>query len=161
MTCVLHGNLQFSHLLYKLGSTHFLIYNFSVLVLRNLIYFFHLDKQHPCWLEILPMAELRISSFLPLSLKCPRVHFMWMWVYSRGPPFLPIPTAGLNFLTDGTLIAWPYFPGFKVGKSPILPIWMFVGVGYKSLPSTITPKLCGYWLELFSLAVLVDSVRVH
>ncbi len=37
-------------------------------IFHDSIFIFHLDKQHPCWLEILPMAELRISSFLPLSL---------------------------------------------------------------------------------------------
>ncbi len=76
MTCSalgLHGNLWFSHLLkimlYQPSQCFQLFLTCFLNVFRNPFFIFDLDKQHPVWMEKLPMSV----QFLPCLHKCSRV----------------------------------------------------------------------------------------
>ncbi len=132
---------------------HCLNFNYSLLgvsvnVFHNLFLIFDLDMQHPVLLEKLPMSvELRISSS-----PCPCVHPCVCGRIHEDPLF-PILPGGFNSAAEGALVGClAVFPRHK-GRTKlisILPFWLFGGVDYESLQSTIIP---GGWLGLFSLVV--------
>jgi hypothetical protein len=122
----LHGNLRFFCLL-TIRFTHYLISTFSLLdvsgnIFHNQFFIFHLDKQHPFWLERLPVSvELRIASSPVFKSPMSSCTPMWVWVYSRGPPFPYLAwciqlSCGLSTCRWMPGPAWPYFPGLKVGQ---------------------------------------------
>ncbi len=103
---------------------------------------------------------------------------MWVWVYSRGPPFSLSDSTFQRMagtLADGCLAV--YFPGSKVGQMYYFYSFFLTG-GLFSLslivncyiaPSTITPLLCGwfqrfsfYWLGQGSLkSSLVERLQIR
>jgi hypothetical protein len=81
---------------------------------------FHLDKQHPFWIEETTDVGSSYGFLISLSLNplCPRVHPCECGCIHED--FLsPIPDGGFNRIRmDGSLVdAWPYFPGLKVGQT--------------------------------------------
>ena len=142
-SCDLPVNVSFSTLPYLLSKY------FSWL---NFYFWFTVDKQHPCWLEILTMAELRISSFPPLSLnvlvytscECGCIHEDSLFSLSR---LVNSTFRRMDGALAGSWWMWclAEFPRLKGRKNIYLysSFWLeaWVGVDYESLPSSIIPEL--------------------
>ncbi len=138
----------------------------SIFVRNPFLNFIHLDAQHFSWLEKLAISAELTELFFPF-LEMSSCMPMWMWVYSRGPP-IPYPAWWIRLIfcgwsSCGCLAVFPRLKG-RTNVSLFFPWWLSAGdVDYKSLHSTVYDYSWARRLtvQLFSLAVFVDSVRVH
>jgi hypothetical protein len=126
---------------------HFLTCWFCLYIFRNPFLIFFLDKQHPLWLEKLPMSALLRISSSPMGVFNSRV---WS-------PF-SYPSWCIQLVDF-----WLYFPGLlKVGKnSPYSSFSIIWGRWLWSWYNTEYDYSDYYYFLMFSLAVFVDEVRVH
>jgi hypothetical protein len=123
-------------------STFLCLLFLSILFRNPFFIFIHLDKQHPSWLEKLPMSAELTELLTFLFLNCPRVRPCECGCIHEDLQF-PIPTWWIRLIfcewsTCGCLAVFPRLKG-RSNVSLFSLWWLSVGdVDYKSLHSFLS-----------------------